>query len=119
MHYDCPFAPFVEGHPGLVVQADLVAALLLDLLREHEPDARVSTWELRILRWLYDTEPCFCLVGRTKAPAELWAEDSQGRVAMEASQPWTANRHAFASTPDSVWRSATAALSGGASLGAR
>ena len=37
VHYDRPFATFVEGHPGLVVQSDLVAALLLDLLREHAP----------------------------------------------------------------------------------
>lgn len=67
------------------MQADLVAALLLDLLREHAPDARVLTWELRILRCLYDTEPLL-LFGRPHeaCAAELWAEDAQGRVAMEA-----------------------------------
>ncbi len=85
VHYDRPFATFVEGYPGLVVQADLVAALLLDLLHEHAPQARVLTWELRVLRCLYDTEPLL-LFGRPceTGAAELWAEDAQGRVAIEA-----------------------------------
>jgi len=29
VHYDRPFATFVEGHPGLVVQTDLAATLLI------------------------------------------------------------------------------------------
>jgi 3-methylfumaryl-CoA hydratase len=84
VHYDRPFALFVEGHPGLVVQGELVAALLLDILREHLPRVRVRSCELRTQRWLYDTEPMF-LFGRPRddGPVELWAEDAQGRLAME------------------------------------
>ena len=84
VHYDRPFALFVEGHPGLVVQSELAAASLFDLLREHEPRARVRSCELRIHRWLYDTEPTF-LFGRPRddGSVDLWAEDSQGRLAIQ------------------------------------
>ncbi len=57
VHYDRPFATFVEGHPGLVVQTDLAATLLLDLLREHAPNARLIGCELHTRRWLHDTGP--------------------------------------------------------------
>lgn len=84
IHYDRPFATFVEGHPGLVVPGGLVAALLLDMLRAHAAGARVAHCEFRSMRWLYDTEP-MSLFGRPidSRAVELWAEDSQGRLAME------------------------------------
>jgi 3-methylfumaryl-CoA hydratase len=84
VHYDRPFALFVEGHPGLVVQNELVTARLFDLLREHRPGARVRSCELRTRRWLYDTEPTL-LFGRQRDDGlvELWAEDAQGRLAIE------------------------------------
>jgi 3-methylfumaryl-CoA hydratase len=84
IHYDRPFATFVEGHPGLIVQWGLVAALLFDLLREHAPGCRVRNCEIRVHRWLYDTEP-MTLSGRARdnCSAELWAEDPRGRLAVE------------------------------------
>ncbi len=85
VHYDRPFATFVEGHPGLVVQTDLAATLLLDLLREHAPGARFVECTLRTRRWLHDTGP-LRLFGRPRdaEAADLWTEDSQGRLALEA-----------------------------------
>ena len=85
VHYDRPFATFVEGHPGLVVQTDLAATLLLDLLREHAPGARLVECLLYTRRWLHDTGP-LRLFGRPRGRdgADLWAEDGQGRLAMEA-----------------------------------
>jgi 3-methylfumaryl-CoA hydratase len=85
VHYDRPFATFVEGHPGLVVQTDLAATLLLDLLREHAPGARLLECSLYTRRWLHDTGP-LRLFGRPRGAdaAELWAEDAQGRLAIEA-----------------------------------
>lgn len=84
VHYDRPFALFVEGHPGLVVQSELVAALMFDLLREHRPNARVRSCDIRTLRWLFDSEPMF-LFGRPhdESSVELWAEDGHGRLAIE------------------------------------
>jgi 3-methylfumaryl-CoA hydratase len=85
VHYDRPFATFVEGHPGLVVQTGLVAMLLMDLLRRHAPGAEVASCSFRSMRALYDVEP-FHLFGRpTDArTVELWAEDAEGSLAMEA-----------------------------------
>lgn len=85
VHYDRPFATFVEGHPGLVVQSDLAATLLLELSREHAPDARLVECSLRTSRWLHDTGP-LRLFGRPRGRdgADLWAEDAQGRLAIEA-----------------------------------
>lgn len=85
VHYDRPFATFVEGHPGLVVQTDLAAALLLALWREHAPSARPVECSLYTRRWLHDTGP-LRLFGRPRGAdaADLWAEDAQGRVAIEA-----------------------------------
>ena len=84
IHYDRPFATFVEGHPGLIVQWSLVAALLFDLLRDHAPGRRVRNCEVRVHRWLYDTEP-MTLAGRARdnGSVELWAEDPRGRLAVE------------------------------------
>lgn len=84
VHYDRPFALFVEGHPGLVVQSELVAEMLLNLLREHRPGARVRSCEFRMQRWLYDTAPVF-LFGRPRdeSAIELWAEDAQGRLGID------------------------------------
>jgi 3-methylfumaryl-CoA hydratase len=85
VHYDRPFATFVEGHPGLVVQTDLAATLLIDLLREHAPKARFIGCELHTRRWLHDTGP-LRLFGRPRGTgaADLWVEDAQGRLAIEA-----------------------------------
>jgi 3-methylfumaryl-CoA hydratase len=85
VHYDRPFATFVEGHPGLVVQTDLAAILLLDLLREHAPGERLLECSLYTRRWLHDNGP-MRLFGRPRGvdAADLWAEDAQGRLAVEA-----------------------------------
>jgi 3-methylfumaryl-CoA hydratase len=43
IHYDLPYATYVEGYPGLVVQGPLTASLLLDLCaRALGPDALAS-----------------------------------------------------------------------------
>jgi len=85
IHYDRPFATFVEGHPGLVVPSGLVAALLLNLLHAHAAPARLAHFEFRSVRWLYDIEPV-SLFGRPvdNRTVELWAEDSRSRLAMDA-----------------------------------
>src|SRR5699024_12074615 len=42
IHYDAPYTQEVEGYPGLVVHGPLVATLLLDLLHEHMPAAKIG-----------------------------------------------------------------------------
>jgi 3-methylfumaryl-CoA hydratase len=87
IHYDRRYATEVEGYPGLVVHGPLIATLLLDLLRRNLADAAVASLSFRAIRPLFDIAP-FSVCGKA-APdgrtVQLWAMDSEGRLAMEAS----------------------------------
>lgn len=85
IHYDRGYCREVEGYPGLVVHGPLTATLLLELLREQRPEARVKRFEYRALHPLFDIHP-FSVHGALEAPesALLWALDRQGALAMRA-----------------------------------
>ena len=85
-HYDRRFATEVQGYPGLVVHAPLIATLLADLVTRNLPRADVTGFSFRARKALFDSSPFF-LCGR---PAEdgrsvaLWARDFSGALALEA-----------------------------------
>jgi 3-methylfumaryl-CoA hydratase len=86
IHYDRRFSTEVQGYPGLVVHAPLLATLLADLLRRNLPEAAVSTFTFRAQRPLFDgMSISFCghpdPDGRT---VSLWVEGEDGGVAFEA-----------------------------------
>ena len=86
IHYDRRYATEVEGYPGLVVHGPLIATLLLDLLRRNLRDVNVSSFSFRAMRPLFDTGP-FSICGSLNADrksARLWAKDSDGWLAMDA-----------------------------------
>jgi len=84
IHYDRPFAVFVEHHLGLVVPGEFVAALLVGLVRERAPQARIVGLRLKVLRWLYDTTPMrLCARRVSLGEIAVWAEDQAGHVAIE------------------------------------
>ncbi|MBL8491604.1 MAG: MaoC family dehydratase N-terminal domain-containing protein, partial [Rhodocyclaceae bacterium] len=78
IHYDRGHATTVEGYPGLIVHGPLIATLLVDLLRRNQPRARLTAFEFRAVRPLFDVAP-FTLCGH---PADgggivrLWARDA-------------------------------------------
>jgi 3-methylfumaryl-CoA hydratase len=86
IHYDRRYVTEVEGYPGLIVHGPLIATLLLDLLRNNVPGARLSHFEFRALRPVFDIGP-FKLHG-TPAPdgktVRLWTEDHAGWLTMQA-----------------------------------
>lgn len=85
IHYDRAFATGVEGYPGLVVHGPLLATLLLELLREHHPDAVLDTFEFRALRPLFDGAAltlCGAVAG--DARVRLWVLACDGAVAVDA-----------------------------------
>jgi 3-methylfumaryl-CoA hydratase len=86
IHYDQPYVTQVEGYPGLVVHGPLIATLLLDLLDRERPDANVAEFGFRAVSPLFDTAP-FRVCGRPgdDGAVQLWAENAQGGLAMEAS----------------------------------
>jgi 3-methylfumaryl-CoA hydratase len=92
IHYDRRWATESEGYPGLVVHGPLIATLLLDLLRQHQPQAGpgagLRSFAFRALRPAFDGEP-LTLCGLPAAAAEgptvqLWAQDAAGVPLMQA-----------------------------------
>jgi 3-methylfumaryl-CoA hydratase len=92
IHYDQPYATVVEGYPGLVVHAPLVATLLADLLRRHLPGATLASFSFKALRPLFDNAP-FAVCGLPDAAsrtARLWTRDAEGAITMDAAAAWRA-----------------------------
>lgn len=86
IHYDRPYAVEEEGYPGLVVHGPLIATLLMNLLRDHCPQARVQGFTFRAVRPLFDTQP-FLVCAKPDADGRgvmLWAEDAEGFLCMDA-----------------------------------
>lgn len=85
IHYDRRYVTEVEGYPGLVVHGPLLATLLVDLLRRHRPAAGLRRFEFRALAPLFDIAP-FDVCGRPQSvdTVALWAQSSDGAVAMRA-----------------------------------
>jgi 3-methylfumaryl-CoA hydratase len=82
IHYDLPYCE-KEGYPGLVVHGPLIATLLADLVRRNT-DRAVTAFSFRAVKPLFHPAPwavCGIPKGNT---VELWAEDGEGAVAMEA-----------------------------------
>ena len=86
VHYDRDYATQVEGYPGLVVHGPLIATLLADLARRERPDTRFKSFTFKAVRPLFDIHS-FRVCGTPSADgksAQLWAEDHEGFVAMQA-----------------------------------
>jgi 3-methylfumaryl-CoA hydratase len=86
IHYDRPFATRIQGYPGLVVHGPLIATLLADLLRRSMPAATISSFSFRAIGPLFDTGPFFVCgrLGTDGRAVTLWARDSDGALAVEA-----------------------------------
>ncbi|WP_246084938.1 MULTISPECIES: acyl-CoA dehydrogenase [Pseudomonas] len=86
IHYDRPYAMHDEGYPGLVVHGPLIATLLMNLLRDELPQARVVGFSFRAVRPLFDTR-AFRVCAKPEANGssiQLWAEDADGFLCMDA-----------------------------------
>ena len=82
IHYDRDYAMKVEGAPGLVVQASLIAHLLLEMCRTSLPERRIASFTPVNRHQIYDTGP-FTLCGAPAADGQsamMWALDAQGSV---------------------------------------
>ena len=84
IHYDRRYVMETEGYPGLIVHGPLIATLLVDLFRRNNP-APLRSFRFRAVSPLFDIAPfAVCGLPGTDGMAALWAEDSQGNLAMEA-----------------------------------
>jgi 3-methylfumaryl-CoA hydratase len=85
IHYDRPYVTEVEGYPGLIVHGPLIATLLVDLVRRHLPTARVTRFDFRAVRPVFDIHR-FTVCGKPGADGSvaLWTRDHEGMLTMEA-----------------------------------
>lgn len=84
IHYDRSYVTDVEGYPGLVVHGPLIATLLMDLATRQAPRSRVSRFEFKALRPIFDIHrfSAHCRVDGNAM--SLWASDHEGWLAMNA-----------------------------------
>jgi 3-methylfumaryl-CoA hydratase len=83
IHYDRDYAK-AHGEPGLLVQASLIARLMLELVHDECPDRGVANFGFRMAAPIHDTGP-FTIAGRpSQDGADLWACGHDGRLAMRA-----------------------------------
>jgi 3-methylfumaryl-CoA hydratase len=84
IHYDRRYVTEVEGYPGLVVHGPLIATLLMDLLRRSLPTVTVASFAFRAVQPLFDLAPFFVCGQQDGNTVRLWAKDSDGALAMDA-----------------------------------
>ena len=86
IHYDRRHVTEVEGYPGLVVHGPLIATLLIELLRQHAPQAFVRRFEFKAVRPTFDLNP-FRVKAQPSADGasvRLWSQDHEGGLTMQA-----------------------------------
>jgi 3-methylfumaryl-CoA hydratase len=86
IHYDLDYCREVEGYPGLVVHAPLVATLMLGLMEQHYMDRSLSMIEFRqrAVSPLYHGEPFTIHLRENATGCNLWAATETGRLAATA-----------------------------------
>jgi 3-methylfumaryl-CoA hydratase len=90
IHYDREYCINSEGYPGLVFHGPLTATLLADAALREQPGQRLTRFEFRARRALFDTEAFeICVCGGEQA-CNINATNSSGQVAMEATARFVA-----------------------------
>lgn len=94
IHYDRSYVTQEEGYPGLVVHGPLIATLLVDLARRQRPGARLATFRFKAVRPTFDLHPFRVngLPGADGRSAQLWAQDHEGWLTMQADATFVEGR---------------------------
>jgi len=79
IHYDRAYAHDVEGYPGLVVHGPYLGTLLMDHFLRRRPGARVTRFEFRARRPVFDLAPfTLCLNDKPAARSCGWPARRRG-----------------------------------------
>jgi 3-methylfumaryl-CoA hydratase len=67
------------------VHGPLIATLLLDLLRRHAPQARLKSFDFKVVRPTFDRQPLRLNAQPSKdgKSIQLWAQDHEGWLTMQ------------------------------------
>ena len=105
IHYDRRYVTEVEGYPGLIVHGPLIATLLVDLARRERPE-RVAAASLQggAAHLRPASRSRLRHACRRRHDAQLWAQDHEGWLTMQATATWLAirmkNERSHLGTPD-------------------
>jgi 3-methylfumaryl-CoA hydratase len=85
IHYDRRYVTEVEGYPGLIVHGPLLATLLAGLGGRRHPGRRVTHFEFRAVKPVFDLHAFdVCGQDRDADGADLWVRDHEGHATMRA-----------------------------------
>ena len=84
IHYDRDYATREEGYPGLVVHGPYLATLLMDHFLRNRTGRAVTGFRFRARSPIFDGAPFTLNLADTPDGAEVWATDSNGRIAVSA-----------------------------------
>ncbi|HJO12094.1 MAG: MaoC family dehydratase N-terminal domain-containing protein [Gammaproteobacteria bacterium] len=91
IHYDRNYTTRFEGYPGLIVHGPLLAIFMVELLRERMPEVAMTGFQFRAMRPVFDINPfTVCLCQSSEERVELWVQDHDGLLCMQASAQVTA-----------------------------
>ncbi|WP_298813730.1 MaoC family dehydratase N-terminal domain-containing protein [uncultured Sphingomonas sp.] len=83
IHYDRPYAQWVEGYPDLVVHGPLQAMLLVDHLLRERPGSTLTHFAYRGVRPMF-ADRALRLNLADGSPVALWTTDPDGCTGMDA-----------------------------------
>lgn len=86
IHYDHPYTTGTEGYPKLLVHGPFTAVLILELARENNPDATMTSFAMKARAPLFVDDPITFMGEPTEdgKACELWAVNHEGMLAMQA-----------------------------------
>lgn len=86
IHYDREYVTQEEGYPGLIVHGPLLATLLVDTLLENTNGGRLSQFQFKALKPVFDLNSFQVCGSRGDAEGSyrLWIQDHQGALCMDA-----------------------------------
>jgi 3-methylfumaryl-CoA hydratase len=86
IHYDHPYVTQEEGYPGVIVQGQLIATLLLEAFAAHNPETtEPKRFSFRAMKPLFAGEPFFAEGARNDAGGfDLWSRNADGHLTLSA-----------------------------------
>ncbi len=85
IHYDHPYVTGEEGYPGIIVQGQLIATLLLETFAAHNPDTEPKRFSFRAMKPLFSGEQFHAEGAKNDAGGfDLWARNEAGHLTLSA-----------------------------------
>ncbi|MCY1262344.1 Mesaconyl-C(4)-CoA hydratase [compost metagenome] len=84
IHYDRDYATTCEHYPALVVHGPLLATLLAEQVVRQVPQQAIDSFRFRAMRPAFDSDRLQLCGRRSGSSLELWTENQEGFVTMQA-----------------------------------